>query len=144
MKINRYHFEMWIVFSIIFTFAALGLELIEGYKITTTAFYGLKNAGPVLVLYYFTFYMMLYPVSVLPLTLIVNRYIKRSNQILKSIVYIIGGGLFGAWFFDKVYGHADGSFIRGYNLNISTSIILFSIAGLLYFLVDYKLKNKND
>jgi hypothetical protein len=31
VKINRCHFEMWIVFSVIFTFAALGLELIEGY-----------------------------------------------------------------------------------------------------------------
>jgi len=132
---------MWIIFSVIFTIAALGLEIIEGYKITTTAYYGLKNAGVAIIIFNFIFCMFIYPISFLLLTYIVNRYIKHY-LIIKSIVYTIAGGLSGIWAFNKIYGYAEGSFIKGYNLNINTSIVLFSIAGLLYFLMDYKINKE--
>ena len=64
---------MWISFIILFGIALLGLELIEGNKITTTEYYGFRDMG------FFYIGMMcmiasaLYPIFLLSLSMIIRK-----------------------------------------------------------------------
>lgn len=136
MRIKQY-IILLIIFPIIFTLATIGLELMEGNKITTTAYYGLRNIGVLFIFFIYPFSVILYCIIFLPLTLIMNKFYE-SNGILKIIIFSFVGCLCGIWAFNKLYGYAEGSLIRGYNLNISSAIILYSLAGLIYSIFDIK------
>jgi len=62
MKVFKHSIRMSLIFSILFLLATIGLELIEGYKITTTAYYGLKNMGVsfIIPIYIFVHYNLFY------------------------------------------------------------------------------------
>ena len=138
VKFLKYYVLLWIVFCFIFTLAALGLELIEGNKITTTLYYGLNNLGFVIIFLEFIGIIIIYPISFFPLSLLLN-WLVRSN-IAKMIIYTFAGGASGLWIFQILYGDLDNYYVTGYGLNISTSIILFGIAAFLYGGIDFLLR----
>lgn len=110
----------------------------EGNKITTTAYYGLKSIGVLFIFFIYLFSVILYSIIFLPLTLIINRYFN-SNGILKIIIFPFSGCLCGIWTY-KLYGYTNGWLIRGYDLSINSAIILYSLAGLIYSIFDYSLR----
>lgn len=141
MKVFKHSIRMSLIFSILFLLATIGLELIEGYKITTTAYYGLKNIGVGFIIPIYILCIIIYFITFFPLTFFINKYI-RNKLILRMIIYLLTSWLIGIWSFDKLYGHANGSFIKGYELNINNAIILYVMAGLVYSLFDYYLGRK--
>lgn len=131
---------MWTSFAFLFTIATFGLELLEGNKITTTAYYGLRNLGLTFIIFISLFSVILYLISFLPVTIIVNKFINAL--MVRVIIYSIQGGIIGIWAFNKLYGFADGYLIKEYDLDKNSAIFIFGIAGLLYALVDYYFKKK--
>lgn len=133
---NLYHYLiMSIPFVILFAFAGLGLEVLEGNKIRTSEYMGLSELGlaPLLILapLAFVFYVVLF----LPLTLVVNKFI--TSLVFKRVTFTCIGGILGAIAFGKFYSP---QLIEEYNLSIISAIILFSIAGLLYSLIEKTVK----
>lgn len=141
MNIFRRYLMTWLYFTFLFTLAAFFLDLFEGNKITTTEYYGLRNLGFAFVISTVLFVFILYPVSFLLLTIFLNRFL--SSFITRIIIYAVAGGLSGIWAFNKLYDYQNDYFIKGYDLNISTSIILFALAGLIYGFFDSYLKKKS-
>jgi len=138
MKFLKHHILLWIVFCFVFTLAVLGLELLEGNKITTTEYYGLSNLGFVIIFIEFIGILIVYPITFFPLTLLLH-WLVRSN-ILKTVIYTVAGGASGLWIFQLLYGDFDNYFVTGYGLDVSTSIILFCVAALLYSGADLLLR----
>jgi len=138
MKFLKHNILLWIAFCFLFTLAIFGLELIEGNKITTTEYYGLRNLAFVIIFIEFISIIIIYPVSFFLLTLLLN-WLVRSN-IIKIIVYTLIGGASGVWIFQLLYGDFDNYYVNGYGLNVSTSIILFCVAAFLYGGVDFILR----
>lgn len=97
MKTFYHSLIMWIPFVLFFSCAAFGVELIEGNKIMTSEYFGLDGFGPFLLFVYTSLLVMLYPISFLPLTLIISKYIKKS--MLKMILFTFFGGGMGALVF---------------------------------------------
>ena len=122
---------MWIPFVLLFTYAVFGLEFVEGNKIMLTEQIKLNNPEPFHLLMESVLVIVLYPISFLPLTLIVNEYVKKL--IFKLFVFTFSGGLLGAFVFKIIF---DSYFIEEFKLSIFSSIIIFSIAGLLYTFVE--------
>ena len=141
MKIFNHCIIMLIIFSVLFTLTTIGLELIEGYKITTTSYYGLKNIGFSFIFYIYMFCLIVYFFTFFPIILIINKYI-RSKLVIRMFVYSLFAVLSGIWAFNELYGHANGSFITGYELNINSAIILYGLAGLMYSILDYYFDRK--
>ena len=125
---------MWCSFVVLFTIATIGLEVFEGNKITTTEYYGLRNLESSFILVISLFVIAVYPVSFLPLTMIITRFVNPF--IARVIIYTLLGGISGIWVFHKLYGFADKYYINGYELERNNAIFIFGIAGLLYSLVD--------
>lgn len=140
MKNLKHYLIMWIAFGVLFTIARFGLEVLEGTKITTTEFMGLRDLGLFFMFIMATFVFLLYPISFLPLTIIISKFVK--SLIVKVVIFTCIGGMIGVLAFKEAYSWQDDYFIVGYDLRISTAIIIFSIAGLLYALVENFLKNK--
>ncbi|WP_202081726.1 hypothetical protein [Caldalkalibacillus salinus] len=137
---NRFihYLIMWGVFTILFTLATVGLEILEGNKIKTTEYYGLMNLGFLMfIVFYFIFGLIIYPISFLPLTFLANKFV--NSTIVRIVIYSIIGGISGIGAFNRLYG---GYFINRYELNISSAIIVFGVSGLIYALVDYISENK--
>lgn len=129
-KLIKHYSLLWAGFCIIFTIAIFALELIEGNKITTTEYYGLMNLGFVIIFIEFIAILIFYPITFFPITLLFN-WLVRSN-IVAVVLFTIMGCVSGWWIFQKLYADFDNYFVDGYGLNVSTAIILFGAAALLY------------
>lgn len=132
------HILLWLIATILFTFASFGVELWEGNKIMTTEYYGYRNIGFVFVFIIYMLSTMLYPIVLLPLSWVVR---KIANPHISRMLIVILSGMGGYVYFYKSY--AD-RFIEEYHLNDRTAIILFSVAGFLYALVDWYLDREVD
>ncbi len=130
------HIILWITSVTLFTLAFLGVELMEGYKIGTSEYYGLRNIGFIFVSMIFLFSTVIYPVFLWPLSWVVG---KITNPFIGRVLILILSGIGGYALFYKAY---DERFIREYDLNSITAIIFFSIAGIIYILVDYFLERR--
>ena len=136
MKTFPHYLMMWLVFSLLFTMAVVGLELLEGSRITTSQYYGLRNIGVIFILFTLLLVMALYPLLFLPLTLLVHRWIRLFS--VRLLVYGVVGGAFGIWMFGFLYEYLeDAQLIEAYGLNMASAIILFALAGLFYGLADH-------
>lgn len=135
MRVARY-FVLWFVFIFLFTGAVVGLEYIEGYKITTTEYFGLRNAGFVLMIIPILISSLLYPVIVLPLSWFTGmiRWVKIS-LILYALLYAVMWAAAGTVLFYESYGDR---FIQEYELHVSTAVILFGVIGLVYGWIEWK------
>ncbi|MDF2663824.1 MAG: hypothetical protein K0Q94_6615, partial [Paenibacillus sp.] len=71
----RYLF-MWLAFVVLFSAAVTGLEVWEGNKITTTEYYGLRNIGLIYLAVTVLPAVGLYPVTLLPLSVLIRKVIK--------------------------------------------------------------------
>ncbi|WP_274310169.1 hypothetical protein [Solibacillus daqui] len=135
MKTFYHSLIMWIPFVLLFSCAAFGIELIEGNKIRTTEYFGLNDLGPALVFIETSIVIILYPISFMPLTFIVSKYVKKP--VFKMIIFTLFGGGMGTLVFKIIY---DARFIEEFNLRIISPILLFSVAGLLFALVEIAIK----
>ncbi|WP_226669646.1 hypothetical protein [Metabacillus litoralis] len=129
----KYYLTMWGVFALLYTLAAVGMEFFEGNKITTTLYYGLRNIGFGFILFNLVHSIIVYPISFLPLTFLLNKFTKSFS--LRIIIYSFVGGISGIWVFRHLYGFEN--LISSYELNRSSAIIMFGISGFVYALVDY-------
>ncbi|XEC94327.1 hypothetical protein AB6A23_23915 [Paenibacillus tarimensis] len=134
MNIVRYMI-LWAAFIILFTAAVLGLEFLEGYKIFTTEYYGLRNLGFAFVVIAFLIACVFYPVILLPVSMVIRRII--SPFVGRLLIYCLLGGMGGIWVFHTFYSD---DFVSRYQLNISSSILIFGAVGVLYALLDYYLE----
>lgn len=135
MKTFYHSLIMWIPFVMLFSCAAFGVELIEGNKIRTSEYFGLDGFGPFLLFVYTSLLVMLYPISFLPLTFIVSKFVKKP--VFKMILFTLFGGGMGAIVFKIIY---DARFVEEYHLSIISPILLYSAAGLLFTLVEIAVK----
>lgn len=135
MRVARY-FVLWFVFIFLFTSAVVGLEYIEGYKITTTEYFGLRNAGFVLMIIPILISSLLYPVIVLPLSWLMGmiRWV-RASLFLYALLYAVMWAAAGTVLFYEIY---DDRFIQEYELHVSTAVILFGVIGLIYGGIEWK------
>lgn len=141
---TKHYGAMWIVFVILVFVGALGLEIMEGLKITTTEYYGLTNLGNTyLVIIFFLICFpssVLYFVAVLPLSVLLRKgtfamFFVRTN------IFIVLGAAGGKLLFQKLFMD---HLIKGYDLNEFTAIIIFGACGLAYSLIDAFLMKKAD
>jgi len=127
---------MWIPFIVLFALAGFGLEVLEGRKIRTSEYMtGFRDLGASYMFLMGSFAFILYPISFLPLTLLVSRFMK--NWLFKVVTFTLFGGAIGAFSFVIIY---DSRFIEEYNLSIINSMLIFGIASLLYALVENAVK----
>ena len=138
----KHYLTLWGVFIILFTLANVGLEILEGNKITTTEYYGLRNIGIMFILFHFILGFIIYPISFLPLTYLTNKFVNSS--IVRVVIYSLIGGISGVWAFNRLYGYVGDYYINGYELNISSAIIVFGVSGFIYALVDYYIFKKSN
>ena len=140
---NFFHYGMmWLVFATLLTGAVIGLELVEGNKITSTQYYGLRNMGGIFILLIFLVSIVLYPFTFLPLTLLVHRWIRPFP--IRLLIYGGIGGACAIWVFNRLYNDPPGShFIDAYDLNLASAVILLLLVGLLYGLADYYVGKRN-
>ncbi|MDQ8734385.1 hypothetical protein [Paenibacillus sp. LHD-38] len=131
MLVVRYSI-MWIPFILLFTAAAWGLELWEGNKITTTEYYGLRNLGFAFIAMMFLGATSVYPIAVAPFSMLVYKFV--SSLLVRIVIYSVAGGASGIWIFHRLY---DDYFVRGYGPQLSSSVLIFASAGLLYALIDH-------
>jgi len=122
---------MWIPFALLFTYAIFALEFLEGNKIMFSEQFKLNNPGVFHLLMETVLVISLYPISFLPLTFIVSEFINKF--IVNLFLFTFFGGLLGAFVFNIIF---DSFFIEGFKLSIFNSILIFSIAGLLYTFVE--------
>ncbi|SFF29173.1 hypothetical protein SAMN05216378_5821 [Paenibacillus catalpae] len=142
MSLLRHGLLMWAVFILLFTLSTFGLELLEGNKIMTTEYYGWRNIGITFIFLILLFNIVPYLVSFLPVTLLANLWIRPLG--VRLVIYMIAGGLYGLWMFQRLYGHWEGYLAEGYALNRNSSIILFGSAGILYGILDQYFKKYTD
>ncbi|UNT53853.1 MULTISPECIES: hypothetical protein [Lysinibacillus] len=136
MKIFYHCFIMWIPFIVLFALAGFGLEVLEGRKIRTSEYMtGFRDLGVGYMFLMGSFAFILYPISFLPLTFIVNRFMK--NGLFKVVPFTLFGGAIGAFSLTIIY---DSRFIEEYNVSIVNSMLIFGIAGFLYALVENAVK----
>lgn len=136
LRVARY-FVLWFVFIFLFTGAIVGLEYIEGYKIATTEYYGLRNLGFVLVIIPILLSSLVYPVIVFPLSWLIGsmRWV-RASLLLYALLYAVMWAGVGGFLFYECY---DARFIQEYELHVSTAVILFGTVGLVYAWIEWRL-----
>ncbi|WP_127534477.1 hypothetical protein [Paenibacillus kobensis] len=123
-------FMLWPVFAVMFVCAVWSLELIEGNKITTTEYYGLRNLGGGFLYYFFIIAAFLYPIAVLPLMFILHRWVRFAW--LRTVLYT-SLGVFVGW---RIFRFLYEQFVSQYELNASSALIIFGLLGLLYGILD--------
>lgn len=128
----KHYFLLWIGATLLLSASVLGVELLEGYKISTTEYMGLMNIGPILIVMFGLTAFLLVPVTLVPVSLLIRRFVRLSA--LRIILYTLAGAALGRWIFHSFY---DDRFVREYGLHASTSIIIFLSAGLAYALIDH-------
>ncbi|WP_339147157.1 MULTISPECIES: hypothetical protein [unclassified Sutcliffiella] len=139
MNSYKHYLTMWGVFALLYTLATVCLEFLEGNKISTTIYYGLKNVGLGFVLFNLVHSLFLYLISFLPLTFFLNKITKSFSP--RFIIYSFIGGLSGIWVFNHLYGFEN--LISSYELNRRSAIIVFGVSGFIYSLADYYNLNKS-
>ncbi|MFS0855974.1 hypothetical protein [Paenibacillus taichungensis] len=137
-----------IEFVIVMLSAVVAVEVLEGYKVTTTEYYGLRNVGHIFFLLIFITFsphvFAFYTVVVSPISWLLRKYVPFI--IAKVIVYSVGCGLLGSWVFDQMFRD---HIVETYHLNRTTSIWLFALAGMIYAIVEnrviqrYKMRAEN-
>ncbi|MBD3917572.1 hypothetical protein H8B09_02300 [Paenibacillus sp. PR3] len=122
---------LWFVSVILFNGAFLGLELLEGNKITTTEYYGLRNIGVTFL--FITFFLSIIVSAVfLIITAVLHRWARRIWPLHYALY--CGLGIYAGWrFFYTLYNE---SFVSEFHLNMSTAYMVFGAAGLLYSIMD--------
>jgi hypothetical protein len=133
----RYLF-MWLAFVVLFSAAVTGLEVWEGNKITTTEYYGLRNIGLIYLAVTVLPAVGLYPVTLLPLSVLIRKVIKPLP--VRLFLYGAAGSLGGIRMFRSLY---DDYFVRGYGLNVSSSVLVFGAFGLAYALADHYIASRH-
>lgn len=136
--VQRY-MVLGLIFIGIFFTALIVLERIEGYHITTTEYYGLRNLGGLiyilsLILGFGHYLVAFYIVILIPISWLLRKYV--CFPMMRTFIYMIGFGWGGLGVFDLMY---NPYFVNGYHLNRMTSIWIFTIAGLVYGLVENKI-----
>lgn len=126
------------IFILLFTAAALSLELLEGSKITTTEYYGFQNIGFTFIVLMFLTACVLYPVTLLPISLLISKLVR--GVLLRVLFYGILGVIGGIMMFNQLY---NDRFIQEYGLNLSTAILIFGAAGIIYALLDHYLHKRS-
>ena len=133
-----YHcLSMWIPFGILFTFAGLGLELIEGKKITTTEYWGIYDLKIIYLFLIGSVTFILYIFSFMPVTFVVSKFIESLR--FKVVIFTFFGGVVGVFALKILYG---ARLIEEYHLNFYSAIIIFGLAGFLYALVEMLISKK--
>lgn len=136
MKTFYHCLIMWIPFIVLFALAGFGLEVLEGRKIRTSEYMtGFRDLGAGYMFLMGSLAFILYPISFLPLTLLVSRFMK--NWLYKVASFTLCGGAIGAFSCIIIY---DSRFIEEYNVSIVNSMLFFGIAGFLYALVENAVK----
>ncbi|PWW38850.1 MULTISPECIES: hypothetical protein [Paenibacillus] len=124
-----------IEFVIVMLSAVIALEFLEGFKIGTSEYYGLRNAGHIYFLLIFItfspYVFAFYTVVVSPLSWLLRKYVPFV--IARVLVYSVGCGLLGSWVFDQMFSNY---MIESYHLNRATSIWIFALAGVIYAVVE--------
>ena len=119
MKIFYHCLIMWLPFIVLFAFAGLWLVVVE--ENLDKGSQGLSDFGPLFFLFISGSYAFIfYVVSFLPLTFIVNKFVK--SLLFKVVIFTIAGALIGAIVFEI------------------SAIIMFSVTGLLYSLIENAVK----
>ncbi|WP_433743851.1 hypothetical protein [Paenibacillus amylolyticus] len=145
--VQRY-MVLGIIFIGISLTAYVVLERIEGYQITTTEYYGLRNLGGLiyilsLILGFGHYLLAFYVVILIPISWLLWKYV--CSFMARIFIYRVGFGWGGLWVFDLMY---NPYFVNGYHLNRMTSIWIFAIAGLVYAIVENKIwrrgQNQNE
>lgn len=137
MNLFRHYSILWACFAVVFSTTTFGLELLEGYKITTTEFMGIRNIGPILTMMFCIVAAVIYPVSLMPVSMLIRKAVKAPFG--RVFVYSLLGAVGGIWIFDAFY---PAEFVLHYQLNRSIAILLFGTAGLLYAWIDNVLATK--
>ncbi|MFB8374480.1 hypothetical protein ACWIE6_18770 [Paenibacillus taichungensis] len=126
-----------IEFVIVMLSAVVALEFLEGFKIGTSEYYGLRNAGHIFFLLIFItfspYVFAFYTVVVCPISWLLRKYVPFI--IARVLIYSVGCGLLGSWVFDQMFSDY---MIESYYLNRATSIWLFALAGLIYAVVEHR------
>lgn len=130
MKTFYHCLIMWTPFGLLFSFAAFGLEVVEGNKIITSGYFAL-----IYLVIAASLAFIFHPISFLPLTFVVSKFIE--SLWFRVVLFTFFGGVIGTFAFEKIY---DFLFIEEYNLSLLHSIIIFGIVGLLYALVENSFK----
>lgn len=129
----------WLIFILLFNAAALGLELAEGSKITTTEYYGYHNIGFTFVALMFLSSCVLYPVALLPLSMLISKLVRAV--LVRVLLYCMIGIVGGVMMFNQLY---DNLFIQEYGLNRGTAMLLFGVVGVIYALLDQYLQHRSQ
>lgn len=82
---------MWIPFGLLFSFAAFGLDIVEGNKNITSAY---------ALIYLFiaaSFTFILYPISFLPLTFVVSKFVE--SLLFRVVIFTFSSGVIGPFAF---------------------------------------------
>lgn len=137
-----------IEFVIVMLSAVVALEFLEGFKIGTSEYYGLRNAGHIFFLLIFItfspYVFAFYTVVVSPISWLLRKYVPFI--IARVLIYSVSCGLLGSWVFDQMFSDY---MIESYYLNRATSIWLFALAGVIYAVVEnrviqrYKMRAEN-
>lgn len=130
-------FIQWICFTLLFLSAALCLERIEGFKITTTEYYGLQNFGLGFVFIMFFLAVAFYPIILLPLSILIRKVVKMS--VIPFLIYSLLGVIGGMVVFDFLY---DDYFVLLYKLNKTSAILIFGFVGFLFALLENLLNRR--
>ncbi|NIK76482.1 hypothetical protein FHS15_001607 [Paenibacillus castaneae] len=133
------HIILWFFCIICFTIAAVSLEMLEGFKITTTEYYGLRNLGLSFIFMVFLVSLILYPIFLFPLSWVIRFFVKSlvGKVFIFSCLGVIGGILL----FHELY---DDYFVLEYVLNMRSSILLFGFFGFIYALLENYLHNSQE
>ncbi|WP_418037493.1 hypothetical protein [Paenibacillus xylanilyticus] len=118
---------------------AIVLEVLEGYQITTTEFYGIRNIGFLtyslsLLFAYGHHVAAIYVIIVIPISWLLRK--RVHSTMIRILIYICSWGVGGIWVFDQLYSEY---FVVGYGLNRLTSIWIFAVIGLLYAITEHRI-----
>jgi hypothetical protein len=136
----KHYSILWIAYAVLLTAALFGLEIAEGYKITTTEYYGMQNIGPIYLFMLSALAVVLYPVTFMPLTMLLGRFVRLT--LLRMIIYAAIGGAAGYKIFHGMYDFGDDYFIREYGLDENTGVLLFGAAALFYGGIDHYVRHR--
>ncbi|MDF2661783.1 MAG: hypothetical protein K0Q94_4574 [Paenibacillus sp.] len=137
LNLFRHYSILWVCFIVLFSAATFGMELLEGYKIMTTEYMGIRNVGPILTALFCIIAAVGYPLSLMLVSMLIRKTVKVA--LVRAFVYTLIGAVGGIWIFDAFY---PAEFVQRYDLNRSIAIVFFGTAGLLYAWIDNVLAKK--
>ncbi len=129
---------LWFCFSFLLASALLLLEYVEGYKITTTEYYGLRNLGFAFVLIIVLPAIPAYPILIYPLSLLIQRIEQITRPFLVRGLIMVLLWIAAGWFlFHEMY---DAGFVKQYGLNGFSAVVIFGVLGLIYVKIEHFLQ----